>query len=164
MEEELSSIRSGRVMPSMLEGTEVEAYGSTTPLNQVGKVGVVDSSTLVIRLWDSGIVDDVMKVLRKDERGFSLRNDGNNIYVSPPSLTDEVKAEYIKEVKSIGEDAYQKLRDVRNEMRSWVKELLDEKKIGEEKQHMLEEEIEDLTKEMKKKIEDRIDQKLEKLK
>jgi ribosome recycling factor len=163
LESRLSSIRSGRVMPSMLEDIEVDVYGTMTPINQIGKVGVVDASTLVVRLWDTGAVEPLQKALREDDRGFSIRVDGNNVYVSPPSLTDETRQEYIREVKEIGEDAYQRLRDFRNDMMDYLKEMLNEKEIGEEQEHRMKDDVEKLIKQVKIKLDEKVDKKVEAL-
>lgn len=151
--EQFNTIRGGRVLSTLLDEVPVEAYGGNSPLKQLANVTVVDASTLCVQMWDHSLLKMVEKALRLDERGFSLRIDGNVIYVKSAPLTEERRKDYVKVAKEVTEEARQRIRDIRNKMMTYVKELKDDNEISESDEKLMKEDIEKTVKEKMDKIE-----------
>ncbi|MBN1373983.1 ribosome recycling factor [Candidatus Dojkabacteria bacterium] len=159
LESEFTAIRSGRIMPGILDNLTIEMYNSTMSINQLGNVSVADAATLVIRVWDTSGVKAIEKAIREDDRGFSIRIDGNNLYVSAPPLTEERRKEYVKTTKELAEDTRQQLRGFRNKMMDRVRDQLAESEISEDDEKLIKADIEKLIKTGLTKIEELTKQK-----
>ncbi|HQF36122.1 MAG TPA: ribosome recycling factor [Candidatus Dojkabacteria bacterium] len=151
--EQFNTIRGGRVLASLLDEVQVEAYGGQSPLKQLANVTVVDSSTLAVQTWDQSLLKMVEKAIRLDERRFSLRIDGNVIYVKSAPLTEERRRDYVKVAKELAEEGRQRIRDIRNKMMTYVKELEDAKEISESDEKIMRDEVEKEVKSKMDKIE-----------
>lgn len=152
--EQFNTIRGGRVLSTLLDEIPVEAYGGNSPLKQLVNVTVVDASTLCVQMWDPSLLKMVEKALRLDERGFSLRIDGNVIYVKSAPLTEERRRDYVKVAKELAEEGRQRVRGIRNKMMTHVKELKDEGEISESDEKLMKEEVEKSIKDKTEKIEE----------
>ena len=86
---ELKKIRAGKAMPNMLDGVMIEYYGVPTPLIQVASITTPDSRTLFIRPWEKSIIQDVEKAIISSDLGLNPQNDGENIIINIPPLTEE---------------------------------------------------------------------------
>lgn len=151
--EQFNTIRGGRVLSSLLDEIQVEAYGGQSPLKQLANVTVVDSSTLAVQMWDQSLLKMVEKAIRLDERGFSLRIDGSIIYVKSAPLSEERRRDYVKIAKELAEEGRQRVRDVRNKMMTYVKELEESKDISESDEKIMKEKVEKMVKSKMEKIE-----------
>jgi len=138
---ELAKLRVGKATPSLLDGVMVDAYGSATPLNQVGTVGAPEPRLLVIQPWDKSLVGAIEKAIRSSDLGLNPGSDGQVIRVPIPALTEERRKELVKISKTYGEDARVAVRNARREANDALKK---EKKSG------------DLTEDEEKKSHDRI--------
>lgn len=94
-----SHVRAGRASVSMLDGVTVEAYGSPTPLNQVGTVSAPEARLLVIDPWDKSLIPAIEKTILQANLGFNPSNDGKIIRLVVPELTEDRRKEYVKMVK-----------------------------------------------------------------
>lgn len=124
---EYEGIRTGQATPALLDAIKVENYGSMTPLNQVGSVGVEDARTLRISLWDAGGIPAVEKAIREADLGVSVSTDSDGLRVIFPELTSERRSQLLKLSKSKMEDARVSVRNVRDEI---MKELDKQQKNG----------------------------------
>ena len=86
---ELKKIRAGKASPSMLDGISVDYYGAPTPLVQVASINSPDPRTLFIKPWEKTIIQDIEKAIMNSELGLSPQNDGENIIINIPALTEE---------------------------------------------------------------------------
>src|SRR6267143_1115107 len=86
---EFASVRTGRANAALLDGVRVEAYGNTTPLNQVASVSVPDPRTILIQPWDATQLKEIEKGIVKSDLGLSPSNDGKVIRLTMPTLTEE---------------------------------------------------------------------------
>ena len=98
--EKFSHVRAGRASVSMLDGVTVEAYGSPTPLNQVGTVSAPEARLLTIDPWDKSLIPAIEKSILQANLGFNPSNDGKVIRLAVPELTEERRKEYVKLVKN----------------------------------------------------------------
>ena len=135
--EKFSHVRAGRASVSMLDGVTVEAYGSPTPLNQVGTVSAPEARLLTIDPWDKSLIPAIEKSILQANLGFNPSNDGKIIRLAVPELTEERRKEYVKLVKKEGKIAIRNVRkDINNKLRKMEKDseiTEDELKSSEEK-------------------------------
>jgi len=136
---ELGKIRAGKASPQMLEGIQVEYYGSPSPLQNVASVNTPDARTLVIKPFEKRLIADIERAIRNSNIGLSPNNDGEIIRLSVPMLTEERRQELVKRVKQEVETAKVNIRNVRqdanNSIRKLTKEGVSEDmvKIGEDR-------------------------------
>ena len=143
LKDELASIRAGRANPHILDKLQVEAYGGTSPLNQLGNVSVADARCLVISPWDKSLLKSIEKAILASNIGLTPSNDGNVIRLVFPELTEERRRDLVKQVKRTGEDTKIAIRNNRREAMEGVKKLKNGKEISEDEAKNLEADIED---------------------
>ena len=142
---EIASVRTGKATTALLDGIKVEYYGTLTPLNQVANVTVLDPHTLSITPWDKNMVGEIDKAILASDLGLNPVNDGTNIKVPIPQLTEERRKDLAKLVKKFGEDAKIALRNVRREANDKLKKLEKEKELSEDLRHDAEAEVQKVT-------------------
>tara|TARA_B100001250_G_scaffold154677_1_gene132890 strand:+ start:119 stop:679 length:561 start_codon:yes stop_codon:yes gene_type:complete len=123
---ELKKIRAGKATPSMLDGIMVEYYGAPTPLLQVASITTPDSRTLFVKPWEKTIIQEIEKSIVNSDLGLSPQNDGENIIINIPPLTEERRLVLVKQIKSEGEKSKISIRSVRKESNELVKKLTNE--------------------------------------
>ena len=101
---DLSSIRTGRANTAVLQGINVQYYGSPMPINQVASISLVEAKTIDIKPWDRNMVQLIEKALQEANLGVSLVNTGDSVKVNFPQLTEETRKEMVKKVKKISEE------------------------------------------------------------
>lgn len=142
---DLSSIRTGRASPSLVERLPVDYYGSSTPLNQLAGISVPEPRLLVIQPWDRGSMTAIEKAIMKSELGLNPSNDGQVIRIAIPALTEERRKQLVKLVSGHVEEGKVALRNIRRDAMTHVKELMNEKMIGEDDERRAEQQVDDLT-------------------
>ena len=150
----ISKIRTGRAQPSLLDGLQVEYYGSPTPLRQVANVVAEDARTLAVNAFDKSLIGAVEKAILTSDLGLNPSSAGTTIRVPLPPLTEERRRDLIKIVKSEGEQGKIAVRNVRRDANDQIKALLKDKEISENEQHKAEEEIQKLTDSYVKKVDE----------
>ena len=150
----ISKIRTGRAQPSLLDGLQVEYYGSPTPLRQVANVVAEDARTLAVNVFDKSLIGVVEKAILTSDLGLNPSSAGTTIRVPLPPLTEERRRDLIKIVKSEGEQGKIAVRNVRRDANDQIKALLKDKEISENEQHKAEEEIQKLTDSYVKKVDE----------
>lgn len=123
LHKDLSTIRTGRANPLILDKVVVDYYGAPTGLRQLAQVSVSEGTTLVITPFDKMIIKDIEKAIIKAEIGITPNSDGMVIRLSFPPLTQDRRKELAKEVKAMGEDAKVAIRNVRRDSTDAVKKL-----------------------------------------
>ena len=117
----LTTIRTGRASPGMLDGVRVDYYGSPTPLNQVATVSAQDARLLVVKPHDRKSLKDIERAIVEANLGFNPNNDGENIRLAIPPLSTDRRKEFVKMAKVKGEDAKVALRNVRRDANEFIK-------------------------------------------
>ncbi len=112
---ELSTIRTGRANPALIDRIMVPYYGTPTPLNQLAQISAPEPRLLVVQVYDKSQIGAVEKALRMGEQGLNPANDGQVIRVPIPPLTEERRREYVKLVKQKAEEARVAIRNVRRD-------------------------------------------------
>lgn len=143
---DLSTIRTGRASPALLDRIQVDYYGTPTPLNQMAGISVPEARLLVIQPWDKGSIPDIEKAIMKSDLGITPNNDGTVIRLGIPPLTEDRRKQLVKVVHSTVEDAKVSVRNIRRDSMHNVRELLNEKMIGEDDERRAEQQLDDLTK------------------
>jgi ribosome recycling factor len=142
---ELTTIRTGRATPALLDRIQVEAYGSTMPINQVANVSVPDARTLLIQPWDKTILGTVEKAILKSDIGINPNNDGNAIRLAIPSLTEERRKDLVKIVKKKSEEGKVSLRNIRRDFIDELKKLEKAGTASEDESRRTQESVQKLT-------------------
>jgi ribosome recycling factor len=145
LEVAFNKIRTGRAHPSILDTVMVSYYGSDTPLNQLANITVEEGRLLVISPWERNLIGDVEKAIMRADLGLNPSNNGENIRVPMPALTEETRREYTKQAKNEAENARVAIRNIRRDANSTLKDLLKDKEISEDDQRRAEERIQKLT-------------------
>ena len=114
-EKELNSLRTSRANPSMLDNILVDAYGSRTPLNQLGNISVQDASTITIQLWDSSLIKSVENTITESNLGINPQIDGQLIRLPIPKLSEERRIEIIKIASEFAENSKVTIRNIRRD-------------------------------------------------
>lgn len=153
-EKELLSIRTSRANASMLENILVEAYGSKTPINQLGNINVPDSSTLTIQVWDNSLIKNVENSIIESNLGVNPQSDGSLIRLPIPKLSEERRVELTKVASQYSENAKISIRNVRRESLDELKIQEKNKEISQDDHKKFSAEIQKITDQYIKKIED----------
>lgn len=149
---QLAKVRTGRASAGLIDGVNVEYYGAATPVNQVGSVSVPDARTIMIQPFDRSIINDIEKAIRAADLGFNPQNDGTVIRIPVPPLTEERRKEFVKMCKKHAEDFKVAVRNVRRDSIDEVKKMEKSKIINEDDRKRSEEEIQKITDEYIKNI------------
>ena len=119
----LSKIRAGKASPSMLSGIMVEYYEAMTPLQQVANVSVMDARTLIVQPWEKSSLNDLAKGIIDSNIGLNPQNNGEQLIISIPPLTEERRRDLVKKAKSESENAKVGVRNNRKDALDMIKEM-----------------------------------------
>ena len=125
LETELAKIRAGKANPNMLTNVFVDYYGTSTPISQVANVNTPDGRTLIIQPWDKTMLPEIEKGIEVANLGFNPMNNGENIIINVPTLTEERRRELVKQAKSEIEEAKIAIRNARKEANNEIKKSSD---------------------------------------
>jgi ribosome recycling factor len=151
---ELAKIRTGKATTVLLDSIRVDYYGNMVPLNQVGNVSVLDAHTLSITPWEKQMVQVIDKAILEANLGLNPISDGTNLKIPIPPLNEERRKELVKLVRKFGEDSKIAIRNVRRDTNDHLKREQKEKKLSEDQMHDAEGEVQKLTDEHIKLIDD----------
>ncbi len=141
---EFASLRTGRASGSMLEPVMVDAYGSMTPINQVGTVNVPEPRMVTINVWDKGLVQKVEKAIRESGLGINPQLNGTIIMLPIPELNEERRPELTKVAAQYTESARVSVRNVRRDGMDQIKKAKNDG-LSEDDQKFWEAEVQELT-------------------
>lgn len=154
LETELSRIRAGKANPHILDGVEVEYYGTMTPLTQVSNISTPDAKTIAIQPWEKNMIDPIEKAILAANIGLTPANNGELIRLNIPPLTEERRLQLVKQVKNEGENAKVSVRSSRREANEELK-TLQKDGLPEDMVKRAEIDVQDMTNEYTEKV-DRI--------
>lgn len=123
LETELIKIRAGKAHPQILDGIVVDYYGSPTPINQVGNISVMDARTLSIQPWEKNMLQPIERAIIAANIGINPQNDGAQIRLFLPPLTEERRKELVKKSHGEGENSKVAIRNIRREAIESIKRL-----------------------------------------
>ena len=151
---EFAGLRTGRAAASLLEPVQVEAYGSQTPINQVGNINVPDPRMLSVQVWDKSLVKAVEKAIRDSGLGLNPSSEGQLVRVPIPTLTEERRVELGKIAGKYAEDSRVAVRNVRRHGMDDLKKLEKDGKLSKDESHSESQEVQKLTDEIIAKIDE----------
>ena len=151
---ELAKIRTGKATTVLLDSIRVDYYGNMVPLNQVGNVSVLDAHTLSITPWEKQMVQVIDKAILEANLGLNPISDGTNLKIPIPPLNEERRKELVKLVRKFGEESKVAIRNVRRDTNDHLKKEQKEKKMSEDQLHDNEGEVQKLTDDHIKLIDD----------
>jgi ribosome recycling factor len=156
---ELQKVRTGRANASLLDGIQVDYFGTPTPLNQLANLTTPDPRLIVVVPYDKGSFQAIEKAIQTSGLGLTPSNDGKLIRVPVPALTEERRKELVKHIHRLAEDHKVGVREARRDALSMLKELESERSVSQDDRRREEKKIQALTDDFIKKIEERISQK-----
>ncbi|WP_341861556.1 ribosome recycling factor [Gymnodinialimonas sp. 57CJ19] len=159
---EFASLRTGRASASMLEPVMVDAYGSPTPINQVGTVNVPEPRMVTVNVWDKGLVNKVEKAIRESGLGINPQLNGTIIMLPIPELNEERRRDLTKVAGTYAENARVAVRNVRRDGMDQVKKAKSDG-LGEDDQKFWESAVQELTDTYIKRVDDQLEIKQEEI-
>ncbi len=145
LEGEYASIRAGRANPNILNKIKVEYYGVPTPMQQLANITVPEARTLMISPWEASLVKAIEKAILNSDLGITPNNDGKNVILNFPELTEERRKELVKDIKKKGESAKVAIRNIRRDANDNIKKQLKGGEMSEDEQKDYEDKIQKLT-------------------
>jgi ribosome recycling factor len=142
----LSSVRTGRASPALVDRIQVDYYGSTMPLNQLAGISTPEARLIVIQPWDRGSIGPIEKAIMQSELGLNPNNDGQVIRIAIPTLTEERRKQLVKVVHSTTEESKIAVRNIRRDALHHAKDLASRKEISEDDERRAAQDVEHLTK------------------
>ena len=156
---EFMGLRAGRASTAMLEPIMVEAYGSKIPMNQVGNISVPEPRLLTVTVWDAGLTSSVEKAIRESDLGLNPMAEGTLIRVPIPDLSEERRKDMVKVAGRYAEAARVAVRNVRRDGIEAARKLEKDSEISEDERHDLETDIQKLTDDHVKQIDNALSNK-----
>lgn len=129
---DMAGVRTGRATVSLLDGIQVEAYGSKMPINQVATLSVPEPAMIVAQPFDPSLMGAIEKAIRASDLGLNPANDGKVVRIPIPALTEERRKELSRHVHKQAEEGRNAVRQVRRDANDRLKKLLKEHKISED--------------------------------
>ena len=145
LEGEYATIRAGRANPNILNKIKVEYYGVPTPMQQLANITVPEARTLMIAPWEPSLVKAIETAILNSDLGLTPNNDGKNIILNFPELTEERRKEIVKDIKKKGENAKVAIRNVRRDANDAIKKMEKAGDISEDELKTNEDKIQKMT-------------------
>ena len=150
-EQALGQIRTSGANPNLIANVEIDYYGMATPINQLSSISVIEGKQLLIKPYEMNIVKDIEKAIFAANLGLTPQNEGTQLRIVVPPLTEERRKQYTVKVKEMGEECKVSIRNIRREHNDIVKK---DKTIPEDTQKDLLDQIQKATDEFIKKIDE----------
>ena len=160
MENRLNTIRAGRASATLVNGINVDYYGTPTPIQTLANITVPEARTLMIKPFDRGCLKDIVKAINEANIGINPTDNGETVILTVPALTEDRRKEYVKQAKQIAEETKVALRKVRQESNDDIKK---DETISEDEQKRLLDEVQNLITEYNKKVDEKLKEKEEEL-
>ena len=151
LEREFHKIRAGKSSPDMLDSIKIDYYGVITPLHQAANINTPDARQIIVQPWDKGLLDTIDKAILAANLGFNPVNNGEILRIAVPALTEERRKDLVKQAKNEAENSKISIRNIRRTANDQAKKLKNEG-TTEDEIKKLEDEIQELTNDHVKKI------------
>lgn len=145
LKHQLTKVRTGRASATILDGLQVDYYGTNTPLAQVGQVSTPEARLLQIQPFDKTLIPAIEKAIFGANLGVTPTSDGNFVRLMFPALTEDKRKEIAKDIKKIGEDTKVIVRNHRRDQNDAVKKAEKDKEISEDESKKIQAEIQIIT-------------------
>jgi len=151
---EMAAQRTGRASVHMLDSVTVDAYGSQMPLNQLANVSAPEPQLITVQAWDVSLIGAIEKAIRSADLGLNPMNDGKLVRVPVPALTEERRKDMVKHLHKVLEEHRTAIRNIRRDGNDLIKKTMKDKKITEDEERGALEQIQKLTDDEIKKMEE----------
>ena len=141
----LDTVRTGRANPALVEGILVDYYGTPTPLIQLGSISVPEPRVLMVQPWDKQAVVEVEKSILKSDIGLVPNNDGTNIRINIPELTEERRKDLAKVVRQKSEEAKVSVRNIRRDTLEQIRGMEKDKRLSADDSRQFQAQLQKLT-------------------
>jgi ribosome recycling factor len=145
LQRDLSSLRTGRATPSLIENVAVDYYGSPTPLKQIASISAPDARAILIQPWDKQALNEIERSLMRSEMGFNPSNDGSMITVPIPPLNQERRQELVRLLKRKIEEGKVSIRNVRRDGLESLRKLERDKAISQDENRRSQDQLQKTT-------------------
>lgn len=145
LKKDLSRIRTGRATPALLDGINVDYYGSAMAINQVANISVPDARMVVVQPWEKGMISAIEKAIQVSDLGLNPQNDGNLIRLPIPPLSEERRKELFKSCKKVGEESKVGIRNIRRDSNEKLKKAEKDKEITQDQSKKALDDIQKMT-------------------
>lgn len=159
LRKEFASIRTGRASLALLDGIAVDYYGTPTPLQQLASLSIPDSRQIAIQPWEQRIISEIERAIMKSDLGLTPANDGKIIRINIPELTEERRKQLVKLVKKKAEEAKIAVRNIRRDVNDDLKKKEKKDHISEDEVKKSHDEIQKVTDSYTKKVDDILENK-----
>jgi len=156
---ELAGVRSGRASPALVDKLLVNAYGTQTPLGQLGQIGCPEPRQILIKPFDPSILKDIERAIQTSDLGLNPSSDGKVIRLNLPPLSEERRKQLAKAVKESGEKTNISIRNARRDANKEADHAKSDKQLTEDEIERVKKEIQDLTKKFEAKVKELVDKK-----
>ena len=160
---ELQKVRTGRASTALLEGVQVDYYGTPTPINQLANMSTPDPRLIVVSPYDKGSIQGIEKAIQASDLGLTPSNDGKVVRIPIPPLTEERRKELVKHIQRLAEDHKVGVREARRDALSMLKDLESDGELPADDKRREEKRMQSLTDEHVKKIDEMREQKEEEI-
>ena len=151
---EMAATRTGRASVHMLDSVTVDAYGSQMPLNQLANVSAPEPQLITVQAWDVSLIGAIEKAIRSADLGLNPMNDGKLVRVPVPALTEDRRKEMVKHLHKVLEEHRTAVRNIRRDGNDLIKKAMKDKKITEDEERGALDQIQKLTDDEIKKMEE----------
>ncbi len=159
MQTNFAAVRAGRANAAVLDQIRVDYYGTPTPINQIASIASPDPRTLTIQPWDASTMKLIEKAIQASDLGINPQNDGRVIRLLFPQLTEERRKDLIKQVRKYGEESKTAIRNIRRDAMEDFKAQKKKSEITEDDQKNAEKDMQKLTDDYVKQIEQLVEKK-----
>lgn len=164
LQEEFKNIHTGRASSALVESISVNYYGQKQPLKQMANITIPESNQILITPWDTNSLGDIENAVRNSELGFNPVNDGKNIRITLPPLTEERRNEFASLVSKLSEESRVAIRTLREDVWKEVNKMEKNSDLTEDDKYKAEEELNKIVKQYNDKVEEMSDKKEKELK
>lgn len=155
LDKRLMQIRAGRANPSMLNGIEVESYGTMMPINSVANITIPEAREIMIKPFDRSLLKNIEKGIQESKLGINPTNNGEVIILTLPEMTEDARKDYVKQAKTMGEEAKVALRNTRAKTNNDIKAA----KLPEDEEKKTLEKVQDLINKYNKVVDEKLKEK-----
>lgn len=143
--EEFAAIRTGRATPAMFSKILVDYYGAPTPVTQMASVGVPEPRMVIVKPYDASQLGSIERAIRDSDLGVNPNNEGTQLRIHLPQMTEERRREMIKVARSKAEEGRVAIRNVRRKAKEQIDKLVKDGETGEDEGRRAEKELDDVT-------------------
>lgn len=142
---EMARLRTGRASVSLLDGIQIDYYGTSTPLNQLATLSVPETRLITIQPWDISIISSIEKAILSSGLGLNPASDGKILRIPIPPLNEERRRELIKVAKKMAEDSKVSIRNIRRDINEALKKSEKEKELSQDENKKLQAQVQNIT-------------------